>query len=181
MPYRKDAAGRWHVELCVQRRRVHRKLPPGATEADAKHLDAELRVALTRDVAPVIPGDPLILDLLAHYAETHAPAALRSADTAKHHAVRVGALAAGWRASQARQFAALIDVTVRHVYGRLTIYPENTRAKRLAELTGKKTLDAADLVMAENLGMHVNCASSDYRRWLGDAMAAVRRLRRAAA
>lgn len=72
--------------------------------------------------------------------------------------------------------ATLIDVTVRHVFGRLTIYPENRRAHVLAQLAGTKTLTAKDLVNAERLGLHVNCASGNYRRWLADAMAAVRRI-----
>ncbi len=149
MPIRQDAQGRWHVDLCVRRQRVHRKLPPGATENDAKRLDAELRVALSRNSAPIVPGDPLILDLLAHYAETHAPAALRSADTAKHHAVRIGQLAAGYRASQARQFAAHVVQTMRAHYAVGTINRSLGTLKRALTLAWERG------ATSENWGAHV--------------------------
>lgn len=149
MPIRQDAEGRWHVDLCVRRQRVHRKLPEGATENDAKRLDAELRVALSRNTAPVVPGDPLILDLLAHYAETHAPAALRSADTAKHHAVRVGQLAAGYRASQARQLAAHVVEKMRPHYQVGTINRSLGTLKRALTLAWERG------ATSENWGAHV--------------------------
>jgi integrase len=149
MPYRKDDQGRYHVELCVRRRRIHRKMPAGATQDDAKRLEAELRVALDRDTAPVIPGDPSIVALLAHYAETHAPAALRSPDTAKHHAVRIGQLAGTHTASQARQFAAKAIAAMR------PHYEVGTINKSLGTLKKALTLAWEHGVTRENYSAHV--------------------------
>lgn len=112
MPIRQDASGRWHAEACVGRRRLHRRLPPGATAADAKLVAAELVRALhaaapAQHARPSIPGDPLLTDLVADYAERHA-LTLRSPATAKFHAYRIGQWLQGHRASQARQVAAAI-------------------------------------------------------------------------
>lgn len=46
MPIRKDKDGRYHAEACVGRRRLHRRLPVGASASDAKRLEAELIRAL---------------------------------------------------------------------------------------------------------------------------------------
>lgn len=107
MPIRKDAAGRWHAEACVARRRLHRRLPAGASASDAKRVESELVRALhaatsTRQVQ--IPGDPLLTKLLADYTERHAHT-LRSPDTARYHALRIGRWIEGRRASEARQVA----------------------------------------------------------------------------
>lgn len=109
MPRRQDPEGRWHVELCVGGRRVHRRLKKGATSSDAKRLEAELiralaaqGRALTR--VPSIPGDPLLAELMSDYTERHA-LTLRSPDTARYHALRIGRWIDGHRASQAREVA----------------------------------------------------------------------------
>lgn len=110
MPIRKDAAGRWHAEACVNRRRLHRRLPVGATASDAKRLEAELTRALhTQAVArvPSVPGDPPLTELLADYSERHA-LNLRSTDTAQYHAYRIGRWCEGRRASETREVAAAI-------------------------------------------------------------------------
>src|SRR5437867_3100622 len=75
MPTRRDADGRWHAEVCVGRRRLHRRLPEGATARDAKRLEAKLRRSLHSqriERSPSVPGDPLLTDLLANYTEVHA-------------------------------------------------------------------------------------------------------------
>lgn len=110
MPIRKDAAGRWHAEACVSRRRLHRRLPIGATASDARQLEAELVRSLGTAAAerrPIIPGDPLLSELLADYADRHA-ATLRSPDTARYHALRIGRWVDGRRASETRQVVAQI-------------------------------------------------------------------------
>lgn len=144
MPYRQDAEGRYHVEHCIRRRRVHRRLPKGATESDAKKLDAELRLALERDAQPVIPGDPTIISLLGMYAEEHAPAELRSPDTAKHHAVRIGQLAHGYKASQARAFAAHAIKKLRPHYAAGTINRSLGTVKRALTLAWESGATAVD-------------------------------------
>lgn len=110
MPIRKDAEGRWHAEACVRRRRLHRRLPPGASQGDAKRIEAELVRALhstTAERAVEIPGDPPLTELLADYTERHA-LNLRSADTAQYHGYRIGRWLEGRRASETRQVAAAI-------------------------------------------------------------------------
>lgn len=122
MPIRKDDAGRWHAEACVSRRRLHRRLPEGATASDAKRLEAELIRALhTKAVRqPHIPGDPLLAELLADYTERHA-STLRSPDTAKHHAWRIGRWLEGKRASQTREVAQAIVEDLQPHYAAATI------------------------------------------------------------
>lgn len=123
MPIRKDAAGRWHAEACVGRRRLHRRLAEGATAGDAKRLEAELIRALHAQAStrqPQIPGDPLLTELLADYTERHAHT-LRSPDTAQHHAYRIGRWLEGRRASETRQVAAAIIEDLQGAYAPGTI------------------------------------------------------------
>jgi hypothetical protein len=87
-----DGSGLEHAEVCVGRKRLYRRLPPGASARDAKRVEAELRRALHAHRPghdPNIPGDPLLSDLLADYTERHATH-LRSPETAKFHAYRIG-------------------------------------------------------------------------------------------
>lgn len=123
MPIRQDASGRWHAEACVQRRRLHRRLPEGATARDAKRVEAELVRALhasTTQRTVSIPGDPPLVALLADYAERHA-LTLRSPDTARHHAVRIGQWCEGRRASETRQVVAAIVQDMSGHYAPATI------------------------------------------------------------
>lgn len=102
----KDKKGKLHVGIMVDGKRIHRELPEGSTAGDAKLVEAELRAAVAR--APKqkqvqVPGDPPMAAILAIFVEHSA--ALRSADTAKHHAKRLGAWAEKYKASQAQEFA----------------------------------------------------------------------------
>lgn len=109
-----DKNGRLHASIMLKGKRVHRILPRGATEGDAKLVEAELRVALSKKkpnskVAAVstsrvhIPGDPPLTEILALYVEHTSD--LRSPSTAVHHANRFGPWAAKYRASEAKQAA----------------------------------------------------------------------------
>ena len=124
MPTRKDAAGRWHAEACVGRKRLHRRLPIGAGAGDAKRCEAELIRALhAQRLAhrrPAIPGDPLLSELLADYTERHADT-LRSPETARFHAYRIGRWVEGRRASEAREVAATIREDLLPVYAAATV------------------------------------------------------------
>lgn len=102
-----DKKGRRHVGIMAHGKRVHRILPEGATASDAKRVEAEIRGAMVKTRAVVIPGDPSMVEVLALYAE-HAQRSLRSPDTAMHHARRIGPWAEKYRASQARECAAHI-------------------------------------------------------------------------
>lgn len=123
MPIRKDADGRYHAEACVARRRLHRRLPEGATAGDAKRIEAELTRALhTKKTqrTPGIPGDPLLTDLLADYTERHADT-LRSPETAKFHAYRIGRWIEGRRASETREVAAELRDDLLQAYAPATV------------------------------------------------------------
>ena len=118
MPTRKDEDGRWHAEACVGRRRLHRRLPPGASAGDAKLIEAELVKALNtecRQRPPSIPGNPL-----ADYTERHC-VTLRSPDTARFHAYRIGKWIEGRRASEAQEVAEAICNDMHGVYAPATI------------------------------------------------------------
>ena len=123
MPTRKDSDGRWHAEACVGRRRLHRRLPAGASASDAKRLEAELIRALHTQAAartPNVPGDPLLPELLADYTQRHA-ATLRSPKTAQYHAWRLGRWLEGRRASEAREVCAAIVSDMQGHYAPATI------------------------------------------------------------
>jgi len=108
MPIRKDKAGRWHAEACVGRRRLHRRLPEGATASDAKRVEADLTQKLhAAQPAPVVAGDPMLTELLADYTERHAYT-LRSPATARYHALRIGRWCTGRRVSETRAVVAAI-------------------------------------------------------------------------
>lgn len=91
-----DKAGRTHVGVMVNGKRLHRRLPEGATKGDAKLIEAELRRSADRKQVH-IPGDPWITDIMGLYM-VHANT-LRSPHTAKQHATRGGPWLIGRRAS----------------------------------------------------------------------------------
>jgi integrase len=108
-----DKQGRKHVGIMVKGQRIHRVLAEGASESDAKHLEAELRrAAATASIH--IPGDPSMLDVLGLYAK-HTET-LRGTKTALYHAARIEPWAQLYRASQARECAAHIIKDLREQY-----------------------------------------------------------------
>lgn len=153
MPVRKDDAGRWHAEACVGRRRLHRRLPAGATARDAQRVEAELINALHKQTAaraPVIPGDPPLTELLADYTERHA-LQLRSPATAQFHGYRIGRWCEGRRASETRAVAAHIVQDLTGQYAPATINRSLgalRKALRIAWETGRTPVDYSSLVKA---------------------------------
>lgn len=111
MPIKRTEKGGYSVSVCVNRQRVHRRLPPGTSASEAKRVEAELRAALSRNRAPVIPGDPGLNAIMALYMK-HADT-LRSPSTAKHHATRIGLWTEKYRASQTKE-------AVRHIVKDMT-------------------------------------------------------------
>jgi integrase len=151
MPIRKDREGRYHAEVCVGRRRLHRRLPAGATAGDAKRVEAELTRALHAQPsarAVVIPGDPPLTELLADYAQRHA-LNLRSTDTAQHHAYRIGRWCEGRRASETREVAAAIVQDLAGHYAPATINRSLgalKKALRMAWERGRVSVDYSGLI-----------------------------------
>lgn len=105
MPIKQLASGAWDISLCVDRCRVHRRLPAGTSSREAKQFEADLRSALGRR-QPTIPGDPRLTELMAGYMR-HAET-LREPGPAKYAALRIGQWVEGFSASQARQCAAAV-------------------------------------------------------------------------
>jgi len=130
-----DSKGRRHVGIMVEGKRIHRKLPEGATASDAKRIEAELRAAVAR--APkskevVIPGDPpmtVILTLFVEHSE-----GLRSASTSKHHAKRLMPWAEKYKASQVQEFA-------HHVIKDMSKLVEHKKTKKLVPVYAPATVN----------------------------------------
>ena len=51
--------------------------------------------------------------------------------------------------------APVLEVETREVYGLITVYPFNERAKLITRLTGCKTLRATDLTTCRELGFEI--------------------------
>lgn len=118
MPVRKDAAGRWHVEVCVRRCRVHRRCPEGTTKAQAQHLEAEIR----RDLSAARSGaaNRLISDALAHYVEHHLAHAKSYKDSISH-VYRLADWTDGKRLAEAPAVAAQFTADARRDYAPATV------------------------------------------------------------
>ena len=48
----------------------------------------------------------------------------------------------------------IAQIEVKEVYGNKTIYPVNEQARLLARIAGTKTLTAATVLLAKDLGFH---------------------------
>ena len=101
MPIRTDKEGRWHIELCIQRQRIHRRLPEGCTKEDAKDAEAAIRQSFK---SRSFTADPSLAEVMALYMD-HAET-LRSTSTAEFHALRMGEWIHGRKASDAKLMCA---------------------------------------------------------------------------
>lgn len=164
-----DKAGRKHVGVMVQGKRVHRILPPGATASDAKLVEAEIRAAVARAPKTVnIPGDPPMAAILGLYVE-HAKT-LRSSDTSAYHARRLGPWAEKYKASQAQEFAdhVIKDMgklvenpktkKVRPAYAPATVNRSLACAKKGLELAWRQRL------IPENYGLRIKLVTVNNKR-----------------
>ena len=152
MPYTRLEDGSWDIQVCVKRKRLHRRLPPSASARDAKQLDADLRSALGKRL-PAIPGDPRLVDLMAAYL-THAER-LRGPGPAKFAALRIGRWITDETASQARHVASRFITDTRGKYKPATVNKSLgtlKKALRMAYEAGATTQNHGDAIklLAEN-------------------------------
>ena len=152
-----DKAGRKHVGVMVEGKRVHRILPKGATVSDAKLVEAEIRAAVARTPRTVnIPGDPPMTAILALYVE-HAQG-LRSVGTSQYHARRLGPWAKKYKASQAQEFADRVAREWRGKYAPATVNRSLACAKKGLELAWRQRLTP------ENYGLRIQLVAVNNKR-----------------
>jgi integrase len=164
-----DENGRKHVGIMVRGERVHRILQEGATASDAKRVEAELRGALIKSPRQInIPGDPSMTQVLTLYQE-HAKT-LRSASTSKFHALRLGPWAETYKASQAREFAAVVvkdmsAIITNEKTGKTgPAYAPATIARSLATAKKGLTLAWEQNLTPENYGLRIKSVTVNNKR-----------------
>jgi integrase len=150
-------------------KRLHRKLPEGASESDAKDVDAALRSALKKaPKQPAIPGDPPMTAVLGLYLD-HAKS-LRSEDTAVHHANRCGPWAEKFRASEAREMAAKMVADMREHYAPATINRSLYALRKALTLAWERGLTH------ENYGLRIKSIPAQNMRDMTLTLAQVKEL-----
>jgi integrase len=137
-----DDEKRIHVGIMVRGKRIHRRLPEGATKSDAKLVEAELRKAVGKKKVS-IPGDPLLTELMGLYLE-HADS-LRSPDTAKYHALRAGPWCEGKKASDVEQVVAKMVKDMRGHYAAATVNRTIGAIKAALKIAYKERIIGEDL------------------------------------
>lgn len=136
-----DKAGRLHVGVMVDGKRIHRRLPEGASKGNAKLIEADLRRSAGRkEVA--IPGDPPLDVIMALYLD-HAKR-LRSKKTAEYHALRAGPWCAGRKASEADQVALKMVEDMHDAYAPATINRSLGALKTALTIAYKKNMIPID-------------------------------------
>lgn len=135
-----DKHGRRHAGIMVGLKRLHRKLPVGATAGDAKRVEADLRRAVT--ARRETPGDPLLTELMGLYM-THADT-LRWPDTSKLCAKRIAPWLDGHHASEARTVAAAIARDMGKAYAPATINRSLAALKKALSLAWERNLVPAN-------------------------------------
>lgn len=164
-----DEAGRIHVAVMVEGKRIHRRLPKGAVKSDAKQVEAEIRRALGKRQVN-IPGDPSMAEVMQLYLD-HATT-LRSPETARFHALRAGPWCEGRRASDVEQVVDHMVSDMREHYAAGTINKTIGTIKTACTLAWRKRLTAEDYGarvrrLAENNQRH-NYLTIDQVRALAD-------------
>ena len=152
MSIHSDKNGRTHISLMVNGKRIHRILPEGTTAGKAKLAEAEIRTALTKAVDQKsrsinIPGDVSLTVILGLYVE-HAKS-LNSEKTSIHHALRLGAWAEKYRASQAEECAHHFSEDAREKYAAATINRSLSTLKKGLTIAWRKR------IIPENYGARI--------------------------
>lgn len=135
-------SGAWDINIQVHGQRIHRRLDPGTSARDAKQYESELRTALGRSRAPVVPGDPTLTECMALYM-AHL-GTLRSPKTAEYHALRIGKWVKLYRASEARLARAHIVKDMTGHYAAATINRSLGTLKKALRLAWDAGLMAVD-------------------------------------
>lgn len=133
-----DKAGRRHAGIMVGGKRVHRKLPEGATAGDAKRVEADLTRSLTAPAGANLAGDPLLVEVMPLFL-AHADT-LRWPEPSKLCARRIAPWLHGYRASQAREVASKIVDDMRAEYEAATINRSLASLKKALALAWEKNL-----------------------------------------
>ncbi len=157
----KDGQGRKHINIMVAGKRVHRIVPKGATASQAKQLEADLRNALAKSVSLKnnsiqIPRDiPLsvVMGLFIDHAKT-----LSSNETSIYHALRLGAWAEKYRASQAEECANHFIDDARNKYAAATINRSLSTLKKGLTIAWRRKL------IPENYGARIMLMSVNNQR-----------------
>lgn len=136
-----DEQGRLHAAVMAKGKRIHRRLPQGASQSDAKRLEAELLLSLERR-QPAIPHDPPMSTVMDSYL-AHAKT-LRSPKTAEYHALRTGPWLEGKRASQATEAARMMIRDMRGHYAPATINRSLGAIKTALTIAYRQGLTAVD-------------------------------------
>ena len=149
-----DERGRIHVQLMVEGRRAHRILKAGATQSDAKRLDAELRVAMGKMRRKVVvPGDPPLTRIVDLYNEHRG--------VQDYAANRMLGWAAKYKASEADDFARHVIKDMRKkIKDKKTgemkqAYADATINRSLATIKAGLTLAWEQKLIPENFGLRI--------------------------
>lgn len=137
-----DQQGRIHVGIMVSGKRLHRRLPEGATKSNAKLVEAELRKAAGRKQVH-IPGDPPLSEIMGLYL-SHADT-LRSPETAKFHALRAGPWCEGKKSSEVDMVVAKMISDMRGHYAPATINRTIGTIKAALKIAHKSKMISEDL------------------------------------
>jgi integrase len=165
-----DEKSRYHVGIMVGGKRIHRRLPAGASKSDAKLVEADLRQSIGRRTVQ-IPGDPMLTAVMALYTE-HAKR-LRSPATAEYHALRAGPWCVGHKASEAERVALKMIADMHGAYAPATINRSLGAMKTalsIAYTQGLIPLDYGARIkrLPENNQRHTYLSIDDVKR-LGEA------------
>lgn len=137
-----DAEGRTHVGIMVNGKRIHRRLPEGASKSDAKLVEAELRKSVIKRKIN-IPDDPMMIEIMGLYL-SHAET-LRSPETAKYHALRAGPWCEGRRSSEAEQIVAKMISDMRGHYAPATVNRSIGAIKAALKIAYRERMISEDL------------------------------------
>ena len=131
MPVRRDSRGRWHVEVCYRRQRVHRVCPQDTSKAQAQQLEAQIRKDLF--LAKSGSSNNLISDALANYVENHL-AHSKSYKDSVCHVYRLSDWCEGARLAEAPIVCERFKSDARQSYSSATINRSIAALRRAAHI-----------------------------------------------